>query len=295
MSRFFYEVRKMATEIKVYRINETEIWQGKLHKVNGEDVEKAVRFILRPLNPADAEAMGKLSENIYRHLRKGEECFIHKHSGEYFYNVFDNPHLHYTGIFVGNTLIGMSYLKICENFQELQEELPNAEYDFFRAERNGGKSRVASFGADSVLPEYRGNALNSVMVNYRLKLAEQMGCTDCTSIVDRKNKWNMAPYFSGRFNLFATAVDPSDGGKISLLHRPLGKETVLSCFKPRIMLPFDRFELIDGLIGRGFVGIDFNRETGGVLFAHSSYYTNKGRTIDGIQLLHQRKMVGMSL
>jgi hypothetical protein len=61
------------------------------------------------------------------------------------------------------------------------------------------------------------------------------------------------------------------------------------------MLPFDRFELIDGLIGRGFVGIDFNRETGGVLFAHSSYYTNKGRTIDGIQLLQQRKMVGMSL
>ena len=59
------------------------------------------------------------------------------------------------------------------------------------------KSRVASFGADSVLPEYRGNALNSVMVNYRLKLAEQMGCTDCTSIVDRKNKWNMAPYFLG--------------------------------------------------------------------------------------------------
>ena len=32
------------------------------------------------------------------------------------------------------------------------------------------KSRVASFGADSVLPEYRGNALNSVMVNYRLKI-----------------------------------------------------------------------------------------------------------------------------
>lgn len=127
----FYEVRKMATEIKVYRINETEIWQGKLHKVNGENVEGTVRFILRPLNPADAEAMGKLSENIYRHLRKGEECFIHKHSGEYFYNVFDNPHLRYTGIFVGNTLIGMSYLKICENFQELQEELPNAEYDFF--------------------------------------------------------------------------------------------------------------------------------------------------------------------
>ena len=84
LSRFFYEVRKMATEIKVYRINETEIWQGKLHKVNGENVEKAVRFILRPLNPADAEAMGKLSENIYRHLRKGEECFIHKHSGDNF-------------------------------------------------------------------------------------------------------------------------------------------------------------------------------------------------------------------
>lgn len=121
----------MVSEIKTYRINGEEVWQGQLSKINGEVRERSVRFILRPLNPSDAGAMGKLSESIYRHLRKGEECFIHKHSGEYFYNVFDNPHLRYTGIFVGDTLIGMSYLKICENFQELQEELPNAEYDFF--------------------------------------------------------------------------------------------------------------------------------------------------------------------
>lgn len=262
----------MNTEINNYQINGEMVWQGSLSKINGVRQEKLVHFYIRPLNVNDAAAMGQLSENIYENLRAGEECFIHKHTKEYYYNVFQNPKINYIGVFVGSQLVGMSYLKICDNAADLQDELPNAQYDFFNVDRHYGNSRIASFGADSVLPSYRGNALNTVMIEYRLEQARKMGCTDCTSIVDRSNLWNMTPYFACRFNLFQTAIDPSDGGKISLLHKPIEKDTVLSCFKTRISLPYDRFELIDNLIKKGFIGVEFDRSKKEVTFAHSSYY-----------------------
>lgn len=265
----------MNTEINEYQINGEMVWQGSLSKINGVTQKKPVHFYIRPLNINDAEAMGNLSENIYNHLREGEECFIHKHSKEYYYQVFQNPKINYIGVFVGSHLVGMSYLKICDNAEDLQEELPNSEYDFFAEKRNGGNSRIASFGADSVLPAYRGNALNTTMIEYRMTQAERMGCTDCTSIVDRSNLWNMTPYFACRFNLFQTAVDPSDGGKISLLHKPIERETVLSCFKTRISLPYDRFELIDNMIRKGFIGVEFDKIKKEVTFAHSSYYQSQ--------------------
>ncbi len=275
----------MNTEIKQYQINGETVWQGNLSKVNGILQEKPVHFYVRPLNINDAPAMGRLSENIYNNLRTGEECFIHKHDKKYFYQVFANPKIRYIGVFVGKELIAMSYLRICENHQELRDELPNSAYDFFKPERRSGASRIASMGADSVLPAYRGNALNATMINYRIKQAAEMECTDCTSIVDRRNRWNMTPYFACRFNLLATAVDPSDGGKISLLHKPLEKETVLSNLKTRISLPYDRFELIDKMIKKGFIGIEFDKDKAEITFAHSSYYVASRQNDDCWQLL----------
>lgn len=265
----------MDNQIKKYEVNGQTVWTGRFDKVKGSIQEKPITFHVRPLNIGDAEAMGDFSKTIYENLRKGEECFIHKHSKEYFHQIFQNQNIRYIGAFVGKNLIGMSYMKICRNNSELQDELPNSNYDFFNPNRNNGKTIVASFGGDSVLPEYRGNNLNTIMINYRLEEAHHQGCTDCTSIVDRNNKWNMRPYFNCWFNLFETSIDPSDGGKISLLHKPIENETVLSCFKARIALPYDRLELIDKIIQKGFIGIEYNAKTTEVTFAHSSYYNQR--------------------
>lgn len=270
----------MEQQIKEYELNGQTVWTGHLHKINGIKQSQSVPFRIRPLNINDAPAMGNLSKTIYENLRQGEECFIHKHTKEYYYQVFQNPNIRYIGVFVGQELVGMSYLTICTNKADLQEELPNSNYDFFEPERNNGNTQIASFGADSVLPAYRGNSLNTIMINYRINEARRLGCTDCTSIVDRNNRWNMLPYFACRFNLFSTAIDPSDGGKISLLHKPIERETVLSCFKTRISLPYNRLDLIDSMIEKGFIGIEFNKETANVVFAHSSYYRTPNRQID---------------
>ncbi len=263
----------MSTEIKKYQVNGEMVWQGNIDKVDGIKLDKPVHYYIRPLNINDADAMGRLSETIYANLGEGQECFIHKHSKEYYNSVFKGQNIRYVGAFVGKELVGMSYIKICENNNELQDELPNCEYDFFN--RRNKTSRIATFGADSVHPSYRGNAINTAMINYRMEQAMLLDCTDCASIVDRNNRWNMTPYFACRFNLFQTAIDPSDGGKISLLHKPIDKTSVLSKVKTRIRLPFDRFELIDAMIERGFIGVEFDRKTAEITFAHSSYYKVK--------------------
>ena len=87
----------------------------------------------------------------------------------------------------------------------------------------------------------------------------------------------MTPYFANRFNLFSTAIDPSDGGKISLLHKPMAKESVLSNIKTRITLPYNRFELIDELIEKGFIGVEFDKKEAEVTFAHSNFYVSNVR------------------
>lgn len=261
----------MEQNIKKYTVNNESVWTGNLFKIKGKIQDTPIHFHIRPLNINDAEQMGELSAEIYKNLRQGEECFIHKHTKEYYYGVFNNPKLHYIGVFVGDKLIGMSYLTICENKAELQEELPNSNYDFFATDSKN-TAKIASFGADSVLPDYRGNSLNTIMIQYRLERSQQLGCTDCTSIVDRHNLWNMTPYFTCRFNLFSTAIDPSDGGKISLLHKPIAHKSVLSCFKPRVSLPYTRLEMIDNIINKGFIGVEFNKVTNEIVFAHSDFY-----------------------
>lgn len=283
----------MSTDINRYEVNGKMVWQGSLYKVNGQCQEKPIHFYIRPLNINDAEAMGNLSETIYENLREGQECFIHKHSKEYYHSIFENPQIHYVGVFVGKELVGMSYIKICENQQDLQDELPNSNYDFFSEERNKENIKIASFGADSVSPAYRGNSLNTIMINYRMAEAERLNCTDCTSIVDRNNRWNMTPYFACRFNLFETAIDPSDGGKISLLHKPIDKYTVLTKSKCRVSVPYDRFEIIDNLIKKGFIGIEFNKEEAKVTFAKSSYYT-KVKEFDDMYIMVQKKIKALA-
>ena len=282
----------MEQEIKTYNVNGEMVWTGHFNKIKGVIQEKPVPFRICPLNINNAEIMGNFSHTIYENLRLGEECFIHKHTKEYYYQIFQNTNVKYIGVFVGEKLIGMSSLTICHNREELEEELPNSSYNFFREDRNNNQTKIASFGADSVLPEYRGNKLNIIMINYRMEEAKRQGCTDCTSIVDRNNRWNMTPYFTCRFNLFETAIDPSDGGEISLLHRPIAQNTVLSCIKTRVSIPYDRLELIDNMIQKGFIGIEFNSKTADVTFAHSAYYNQKKNTREsefmGL-ILHERQ------
>lgn len=261
------------SELQKYIVNRHPVWKGHLNKINGLQLPSPQSFIIRPLNQNDAAAMGDLSADIYRHLGNGEECFIHKHEKEYYHEVFNNPDTHYIGIFAGSRLIGMSYIRVCRDEQSLSDEIPGSPVNFFDRRP---QAKIAALGADCVRPEYRGNNLNQIMIGCRLELAADLGCTDAASIVDRSNHWNMPPYFNNGFKMFATAIDPADGGKIALMHHNLSSRAPQKA--NGISIPYNRFAIIDNLINKGFVGISYNKEDATVLFVPTSRSTRQPDT-----------------
>lgn len=253
------------SELQKYIVNRQSVWKGRLNKISGNRISPPQNFIIRPLNQNDATDMGELSADIYRHLGNGEECFIHKHEKEYYHEVFNNPDIHYLGIFLGSRLIGMSYIRVCCDEQSLFDEIPGNPINFFDRRP---QAQIAALGADCVRPEYRGNNLNQIMIGCRLELAADLGCTDATSIVDRSNHWNMPPYFNNGFKMFATAIDPADGGKIALMHHNLSNSSAQTA--KGISIPYNRFAVIDNLINKGFVGISYDKKNATVLFVPTS-------------------------
>lgn len=255
--------------LEQYIINGQPVWRGQITKINGETTERPVHFTVCRLTANDAEKMGCLSANIYQNLKSGEECFIHRHPKEYYAKVFDNPNTHYIGVFVGERLIGMSYLHVCDNHQSFCNEIPGCPINFFKRRP---QARVAALGADCVLPEYRGNNMNQIMISYRLEIAKAMECTDAASIVDRNNHWNMPPYFNNNFNMFATGIDPEDDGKIALMHHHISSPKERTSGNG-IAIPYNRFAIIDKLIERGFIGTGYNKENATITFMPTARHT----------------------
>ncbi len=258
--------------LESYILNGRRVWRGHLNKINGHSLTAPASFVIRPLGHKDAAAMGELSADIYRHLNRGEECFIHHHDQSYYNRITDNQNIVYIGVFRGDQLIAMSNLTLCRTRQEFATEIPASPIDFFKRRNN---AFIAALGADCVRPQYRGNELNAIMISCRIQMAKDMGCTDAAAIIDRRNHWNMPPYFSNNFNMFASGIDPSDGGAISLLHHDLFDNQPPKTPHSGISIPYQRFDIIDRLLAKGFIGKSYNRDNASITFIPSANYSRE--------------------
>lgn len=235
------------------------VWIGELTKKDGQQIKKTMPFVLRSLSVFDVQKMADLSEKIYAKLRPEESCYIHRHNLTYYEDSLKHRDMHYIGIFVGTELIAMSSLKLCRDKETFNQEIPGCYDDMF-----ADGQVVAALGSDCVLPAFRGNRLNQIMIDFRISKARQLGCTHAFSIVDRHNHWNMTPYFSNGFTMFSSAVDPSDNGQIALMQRHLCSKVWYS--KTQITAPCYDFDRIDALLNNGYVGCAYNAQTNRISF-----------------------------
>ncbi len=197
------------------------LYKGQLLKKDGKDVKDAF-FHIRLLKKEDAYQMLSLSKTIYASLKPEEQTFIHKHEDiSYYKSALQDKANTYIGVFYHGQLIGMSYIKICKNSATFESEIPNQQTNAFFQNK-----KVAAFAGDCVLPGFRGNRLNQLMVAIRKELAKIEGCQSAYSIIDQNNINNLTPYFSNHFRLISSGIDPTDGGKIYTMRALLQKETV---------------------------------------------------------------------
>ncbi|MFI3241378.1 MAG: hypothetical protein R3Y43_02290 [Alphaproteobacteria bacterium] len=245
----------------IYRKENKILAYAPLKKINGLPVE-GENYHIRVLDKKDVANMVELSSCIYNSLRQGQECFIHKHNEDYYNNMIDNPNMVFVGAVKGKQLIAMSYLHFTKSSNDLFEEFPCADVSFL----NNDFSNVACLGADSVHPEYRGNNINANMVKFRTEYAKNCGVENMLSIIDRKNIWNMKPYFGNDFFMIGAGVDPSDGGNIAFMHKNTKKDGT-SVLPLGVEIPFDNYSLIDKMFKYKRVGIGYNAENSSLIFA----------------------------
>ena len=259
--------------MRIYNTENSIVGQLPINKLNHQLLERPILAKVRQLAKADIPAMASLSEVIYDSLAEGQECFIHKKDEAYFENTIDNDNINYFGVFDRGNLVAMSVLNVVEDNTGLWEEFPTARLDFFseqRAQRLGvEKVRVACLGADSVHPDYRGNNINSSMVAFRTEYAKKHEISDCVSIIDRKNVWNMKPYFNNDYTMFDSTIDPADNGKIALFHLPLKENRQNDNINEEIV--YTDFSSIDNHFKNDKVCTGVSR-SGHLQMANTSYY-----------------------
>ncbi len=277
-----------------YDVHEEELGcQGRISKYKGEKLSKKYGFHIRPLNQKDCSQMEDLSVCIYDNLKEGQECFIHKHDRKYYREIMEQKEsdTRFVGVFIGHHLIAMSNIKMTESYSDLQEEFPNHKLQLFSPERKLEQTKVAVLGSDSVHPDFRGNHLNKVMVEYRQKLSQLLGATDVVSIIDRSNVWNMKPYFDNGFHMFGASVDPADNGKIALLHKPLSEKVEVEENSVETA-HFENFNQIDRMFYMKRIGVGYDSENKRIIFARTDYYDNmknlKNPEISNSKLLMMR-------
>lgn len=241
-----------------------------INKINHCSVDEPRLYHIRKLSMQDIPAMVELSSCIYQSLGEGQECFIHQHDRAYYEQMMKNPRMHFVGAFNGRQLIAMSYVRIVRSRKELFEEFPTKNNAFL-----GKDFQVACLGADSVHPLYRGNKINENMIRFRMKLAELLGVSDFVSIIDRKNVWNMRPYFSNDFAMMGADVDPSDGGDIALMHRRLSAKK-LSCEDNYIEIPVNDYRRLNQMFANGHIATGYNSENHALRLVRSDDYLQSG-------------------
>lgn len=238
-----------------------------MNKINHRPVETEKFYHLRKLSVRDIPAMVELSSCIYHSLEKGQECFIHQHDRAYYEQMMDNPKMHFVGAFDGGQLIAMSYVRMVRSRKELFEEFPSRNNAFL-----GKELHTACFGADSVHPAYRGNRINENMIRYRMKQAELLGATDCVSIIDRKNIWNMRPYFANDFVMMGADVDPSDGGDIALMHRRVDKLPLYHS-NEQTETPVNDYKALNRMFAGQYIAVGYNSASQALQLVRSDYYS----------------------
>lgn len=232
-----------------------------IRRINSKELETPISIGMRRLTPKDIDQMVHLSCEISNTLKQNQKKFIYQYTHEKLNNMLNDPTTHFFGVFSQNKLIGMSYIKFVYSQEELNTLIPNAQENI----TVHPKEPIAIFGADSVLEAYRGNKLNIFMIQKRIEEARKHNCHACLSVIDRSNHWNMTPYFNKNFTMISTAIDPSDGGDISLMHLNLRKEENYSATRHEIS--FSNFIAIDHAISRGYQGIAINQNKKTILFA----------------------------
>lgn len=144
-------------------------------KIDLNDIE------IRTCNSDDVKDIYNIQEKVINNFKENEKGYFLPFTEEWYLRIVNNPLKdgEIYGAFYKNKMIAWIYLSVSTGMERIKSFIPNL---------NG---KCADIDGVIVLPEYRGNGLQKILVNYLEKKAKEKGISNVVAEVTLGNEFSL--------------------------------------------------------------------------------------------------------
>ena len=145
-------------------------------KIHIKDME------IRACNGEDVDSIYDIQNKVIDCFREEEKGYFLPFKKESYLRIVNNPvnDGYIYGVFINNKMIGWIFLSVSDRMKEIASYIP------------GIRGRCADIDGVIVLPEYRGNGLQCMMVHYLEEQAKLMGIDNVIAEVTFGNCYSLS-------------------------------------------------------------------------------------------------------
>ena len=136
---------------------------------------------IRTCNSNDVKDIYNIQEEVINHFKDNEKGYFLPFTEEWYLRIVNNPLKdgEIYGAFYNNKMIAWIFLSISSRMEQIKSFVPDI------------KGNCADIDGVIVLPEYRGNGLQKILVNYLEKKAKEKGINNIVAEVTFGNKYSL--------------------------------------------------------------------------------------------------------
>lgn len=144
-------------------------------KINIDDIQ------IRVCNDKDVDEIYDLQETVINHFNDFEKGYFLPFTKEWYLRIVNNPTKdgEIYGAFYNNKMIAWIFLSVSDRMKQIKSYIPNIE------------GNCADIDGVIVLPEYRGNGLQKILVKYLEDKAIEKGIDNIVAEVTFGNEYSL--------------------------------------------------------------------------------------------------------
>lgn len=136
---------------------------------------------IRTCNSIDVKDIYNIQEIVINNFKKEEKGYFLPFTEEWYLRIVNNPDKdgEIYGAFCNNKMIAWIFLSVSTRMEQIKSFIPDID------------GKCADIDGVIVLPEYRGNALQKILVNYLESKAKEKGITNIVAEVTFGNDFSL--------------------------------------------------------------------------------------------------------
>jgi ribosomal protein S18 acetylase RimI-like enzyme len=152
-----------------------------IYKINGNLLKKPIKGTIRLCTNDDVDQIYDVQNAVIDFFNENEKSYFMPFKKESYSRIVNNPTKdgEIYGAFIGNEMIGWVFLNINDRMKEIKKRVPEID------------GSCADVDGVIVLPSYRGNGLQNILVNYMEDKARNKGIKYVVAEVTFGNEYSL--------------------------------------------------------------------------------------------------------